>query len=125
MVSPERTAFEGEVTSVSLRSAGGDIGFLAGHVPFIGSVRVSVCDIEMEGATHKAFALHGGFVEVDPDGRVTVLADVVEGADEIDVERARAARDRALSARSAGGEADAEIEGALARAEVRLSVAGA
>ncbi len=122
VVSPERRAFEGEVTSVSLRSAGGDIGFLAGHVPFIGVVRVSVCEIVPGSGEPIRMAVHGGFVEVAPDGTVTLLADVVELPEEIDVARAQAAKDRAMVA--TGTEDDTEAEDALARAEVRLEVAG-
>lgn len=121
VVSPERQAFEGDVTSVSLRSAGGDIGFLAGHVPYIGVVRISVCEIVPDHGDTLRLAVHGGFVEVAPDGAVTLLADVVERAEEIDVARTQAARDRAASVSSP--EPDPEVEAALARAETRLEVA--
>jgi len=69
------------------------------------------------------FAVHRGFVQVSGD-EVTILSDVSERADEIDVERARAAKAAAESALAADG-ADGEAEGALARAELRLQVAGA
>jgi F-type H+-transporting ATPase subunit epsilon len=121
VVSPERQAFEGEVSSVSLRSAGGDIGFLAGHVPYIGVVRVSVCEIVPDHGEPLRLAVHGGFVEVAPDGTVTLLADIVERAEEIDVARAQAAQERATSVSTP--EPDPEVEAALARAEVRLEVA--
>lgn len=121
VVAPDRTVFTGEVSQVTLRSEGGDIGFLAGHVPFIGAVQVCVCEITPAEGAPLRLAVHGGFVEVGPDGAVTLLAGVVETPEEIDVARARAARERAGTA----GEDDPEAAAALARAEVRLLVAGA
>jgi F-type H+-transporting ATPase subunit epsilon len=126
VISPERSPFEGQVTSVSLRSVVGDIGFLAGHVPYIGVVRISVCEIVPESGPELRLAVHGGFVEVAPDGTVTLLADVVETPEEIDVGRATAARERAsalIGVGGPGGELDPGAEAALARAEVRLEVA--
>jgi F-type H+-transporting ATPase subunit epsilon len=123
VISPERSPFEGQVNSVSLRSAGGDIGFLAGHVPYIGVVRISVCEIVPDSGPAQHLAVHGGFVEVAPDGTVTLLADVVETAEEIDVPRAQAAKDRASAAVTGTQDPSSEDEAALARAEVRLEVA--
>lgn len=124
LISPERTAFEGEVNSVSLRSAGGDIGFLAGHVPFIGAVRISDCEVLRDDATIVHLAVHGGFVEVDPEGTVTLLADIVETAEEIDVAQAQADRDAAApTAGAAEPGAEAEAEAALRWAQIRLDVA--
>jgi F-type H+-transporting ATPase subunit epsilon len=123
VISPERSPFEGQVNSVSLRSAGGDIGFLAGHVPYIGVVRISVCEIVPDSGAPLHLAVHGGFVEVAPDGTVTLLADVVETGAEIDVARAQAAHDRATAAIAGNPEPSPELEAALARADVRLEVA--
>jgi F-type H+-transporting ATPase subunit epsilon len=124
VVAPERVVLDDQVTLLTLRSAGGDIGFLAGHVPFVGALRPSLAHVEHEGGGTSRLALHGGFVEVAPDGTVTVLADVVERAEEIDVARAERAAERARSAlASAGADGDAEAWAALARAEVRLEAA--
>lgn len=122
LVSPERTVFDGDAEAVSLRAEGGEIAFLAGHIPFVGEVEVSSCEIATAEGGTRTLAVHGGFVEVDPDGTVTLLADVVEAADEIDAERARRARDAASEAASRD---EPGAEAALARAEVRLEVAGA
>ncbi|MBO0692275.1 MAG: ATP synthase F1 subunit epsilon, partial [Acidimicrobiaceae bacterium] len=120
LISPERTAFDGEVNSVSLRSAGGDIGFLAGHVPYIGAVRISDCEVVRDNGSIVHLAVYGGFVEVDPDGRVTVLADIVETAEEIHVAQAQADLDAAAPrAGSAEPGTEAEAEAALLWAQVR------
>lgn len=122
IMSPERDVFDGEVDEVQLRSEGGDIGFLAGHVPFIGEVRPSVCEIDLPGGATETFALLGGFVEVGPDGVVNVLADAVERAEEVDVAAAQHARQEATRRLQDGY--DPEVDRALQIAEVRLTVAG-
>jgi len=124
LISPERSAFEGEVNSVSLRSAGGEIGFLAGHVPYIGAVLVSDCEVVREDSTTVHLAVHGGFIEVDPEGSVTLLADIVETAEEIDVAQAQADRDAAApTAGAAEPGTEAQAEATLRWAQVRLDVA--
>ena len=78
-------------------------------------VRIKTVDGEVEAA-----AVHGGFVEVR-DNRVIVLSDVAELASQIDVERARRAKEAAE--RKESGMDDAEAEAALRRANARLAAA--
>ena len=75
-----------------------------------------------DGAQER-FAVHGGFVEVAHD-RVIMLSDVAELAGDIDADRATAAKARAEEALRANAD-DEDAQAALARAEVRLEVAGA
>jgi F-type H+-transporting ATPase subunit epsilon len=124
VVSPERRAFEGSANQVSLRTAGGDIGLLAGHVPYIGAVSICPCEVTREDGGVEVLAVHGGFLEADPEGAITLLADVVEKAAEIDTARAQRARDAAAGRVAADAE-DVAAAAALMRAEVRLAVAGA
>ena len=84
----------------------------------IGAVRIKPAG----GGPDVLAAVHGGFVEVSND-RVTILSDVAELADQIDVERARRAEERAR--RVDEDRNDAEAEAALRRATTRLQVAGA
>lgn len=113
LVSPEKILYSGEATFVLARTLdGGDIAFLEGHAPFIGALATHPVLIRPAGGgADVVVAVHGGFVEVS-DSRVTILSDVAELAEQIDVERARAA----LAA--AGDDAAAR-----ARAETRLAVA--
>ena len=115
LVSPERILYEGEAEMVIARTAGGDIAFLSGHAPFVGTLGIGKVRIQQaeRGGAEVVAAVHGGFVEVS-DNKVTILSDVAELSDQIDVARAR----EALS--GAG-----EDEDARRRAEVRLDVAGA
>jgi F-type H+-transporting ATPase subunit epsilon len=77
----------------------------------------------LPGSGEQAIAVHGGFVEVGHD-RVIVLSDVAELPERIDVERAREAKSRAETALQRD-EQDEAAAAALARADLRLDVAGA
>lgn len=121
LVSPEKVLYSGEATMVQARAAGGDIAFLPGHAPFIGTLAIGVVRIKGADGSEESAAVHGGFVEVRDD-KVTILSDVAELASQIDVERARRAKERAES--DLRHEHDAEIEAGLRRAETRLAAAG-
>jgi F-type H+-transporting ATPase subunit epsilon len=121
LVSPERVLYSGDADMVIARTAGGDIAFLPGHAPFLGALGIGPVRVRpTAGSADVLAAVHGGFVEVSND-RVTILSDVAELADQIDVERARAAEERARRREDVGD--DAEAEAALRRATVRLQVA--
>ena len=146
VVTPERILLDGMATEVLLRTGEGDVAFLAGHTPLVGSVQPGVVRVVRPEGEVERIAAHGGFTQVeqniplDPDepegataSRVTLLLGVAELAGEIDAERARVALE-ATEARVAelGGattrsgdddEADPELveaEAALRRAQVRL-----
>jgi F-type H+-transporting ATPase subunit epsilon len=123
LVSPETITYSGEADFVLARTrGGGDIAFQPGHVPFVGSLEVCKVEILTGDGGREVFAVHGGFIQVAND-KVTILSDVSEHVDEIDVNRAQTARDRAQAA-LAEDEADAEAAAALARSLVRLRTAG-
>ena len=122
VVSPEEVLYSGEGEMVVCRTADGDIAFLPGHAPFIGALGVAKVRVILPGSGEQTIAVHGGFVEVGHD-RVIVLSDVAELPDEIDVARAQDAKQRAEAALAANELDDAASE-ALARAELRLDVAG-
>ena len=119
LLTPERSLFSGDVTYVMARTSDGDIAFLANHAPFIGTLEICVVKIERPGEADLFAAVHGGFVHVAKN-RVTLLADVAELANEIDVARARLAMERAEQALAHA--TDASVEAALRRAHVRLAV---
>lgn len=125
LVSPERILWTGEAEMVSARTVGGgEIAFLTGHTPFVGALDVAKVVIRPEaGAGDQVIAVHGGFVEVSND-RVTILSDVAELEEQIDVPRAQAAKEQAEAALLADAE-DAQAVEALRRAELRLLVAAA
>ena len=120
LVSPERILYSGEADMVVARTTDGEIAFLPGHAPFIGALGISKVRVILTGGGEEVAAVHGGFVEVRND-KVTVLSDVAELASQIDVERARRAEQAAEERLRT--EQDAEAEGALARAVLRVDVA--
>jgi len=126
LVSPERVAYTGEAKMVICRTTTGDIAFLPGHVPFIGVLATHTVRVLLDEGGEQVIAVHQGFVEVSPpedgDTRVTILSDVCELAETIDVGRAQEALARAQADISADPD-DVEAIAAKERAEVRLSVA--
>ncbi len=124
LVSPERILWTGEAEMVIARTLeGGEIAFLTGHAPFVGALDIGRVLIREEGGGDQLLAVHGGFVEVSND-RVTILSDVAEPKDQIDVPRARTAKERAEADLRTDADSDTAAL-ALRRAELRLSVAEA
>ena len=122
VVSPERVLFSGDATQVITRTlGGGEIAFLPGHASFLGAVTENHTRVYLPGGEVLDVAVHGGFVEVS-NNTVTLLSDGAELGSEIDIERARRARDRAEE--QMRSEHDAEVEAALRRAHARLAAAG-
>ncbi|MDQ2679343.1 MAG: ATP synthase F1 subunit epsilon [Actinomycetota bacterium] len=125
VVSPERILWTGEAEMVSARTVGGgDIAFLTGHAPFVGALDIGKVTVRpQEGSSDVLVAVHGGFVEVSND-RVTILSDVAELQEQIDVSRAQAALAKAEAELKAEG-LNPDAEEAKRRADLRLVVSGA
>ena len=123
LVSPERVAYSGVAKTVIARVANGDIAFQPGHIPFIGTLQTHPVRLVLEDGGEVRIAVHQGFVEESNDA-VTILSDVCELPEQIDVARAEAARDRAEAALRADAD-DVDAKAALRRAEVRLETAAA
>ncbi len=121
VVSPESILFEGSAEMLVARTSDGEIAFLPGHAPFVGALGgYPVRVIRAEGP-EIAIAVHGGFVEFSDD-QVTVLSDVAELPDQIDVVRAQTAKEEAERRLGADPE-DFEAAAALGRAKLRLEAA--
>jgi len=119
VVTPEREVWSGEATFVIARSEGGDLGILPGLAPFLGALHHARLIVE-QGDVQTYIAVHGGFIEVFKD-RVSVLTEVAEPAEEIDIERARRQREEAEAA--VAREDTEENRAALLRASNRLQTA--
>ncbi|NNN15770.1 MAG: ATP synthase F1 subunit epsilon [Acidimicrobiaceae bacterium] len=117
LVTPERVLFDGNAQMVTLRSGNGDIAFLRGHAPFLGTVEICVLKITLPDDSVELAAVHGGFVRAAGDS-VAVLAGVAELASEVDLARAERALENAE--RKVREFNDAAEIAALARARVRL-----
>jgi F-type H+-transporting ATPase subunit epsilon len=122
VVSPERLLYSGEATMVITRTlGGGEIAFQSGHMPFLGALCDNHTRVFLLDGSVMDIAVHGGFVEVS-ENKVSILSDTAEISTEIDVERARAAKERAEN--SLRSTHDAEAVAALSRANARLTAAG-
>jgi F-type H+-transporting ATPase subunit epsilon len=122
VVSPERVLFSGQATMVITRTLGvGEIAFMPHHAPFLGALTESHTRIFVENGSIQNVAVHGGFVEVS-NNKVSILSDVAELGEHIDIARARHARERAEAALKA--EHDEEVAAAMRRAEARLAASG-
>ena len=123
LVSPESISYSGEAEMVIARTVeGGDIAFQPGHVPFIGVLSVWSVEVIRPDGERDVFAVHRGFVQV-AGTKVSILSDVSEAVEDIDIERAQAARSAAQELISSDNENE-EALASLERSEVSLRVGG-
>ena len=120
VITPERSFYTGDVTFVELNTTEGEVGIYARHIPMTMIIAPGVLTITEEDGTKKKAALLKGFVEVT-ETTMSILAEVAEWPEDIDIERAREARERALQ-RLKDSKYDANrAEVALQRAIIRIS----
>jgi F-type H+-transporting ATPase subunit epsilon len=126
VVTPTRLVVSEEVAEIVAPGSEGYFGVLPGHLPFMTTLKIGELTY-WKGREERHLSVAWGYAEVRPD-KVVVLAETVERAEEIDVERAERARRRAEERLQAwfGGEEDidfARAEGALYRALTRMELA--
>jgi len=122
IVTAERLVYSDDVDFVSAPGVMGTLGILPKHASLLTALEAGELRFK-KGDEEESFAVSGGFVEVPPD-QVIVLADTAERAEEIDLERAEAARQRAEKLlKERPPEVDMTvIEGSLHRSRIRLKV---
>ncbi len=123
IVSADRALVDETVDEVQIPGANGYLGVLPGHTPLLTTLQVGQLWYR-QGAERHYLAIAFGFAEIQPD-RVTILAQIAERADEIDVARAESARKRAEE-RLSKPTVDLDFERAriaLLKALIRLQVA--
>jgi F-type H+-transporting ATPase subunit epsilon len=123
IVTPDHALVTDQVDEVVAPAAKGYLGVLPGHTPLLATLAAG--ELWYRKGSQKSFlAVIGGFLEVLPD-KVTVLAQIAERAEDIDVPRAQRAKQRAEErlAQPAGEVDAARAEASLLRATVRLQVA--
>ncbi len=122
IVTPEKTFFDGEAEQITIRTTEGDIGILANHIRYVCNIVAGPLRVKDASGEREA-ALSEGILKVSDKG-VTVLVSTAEWADEIDLERAERAKQKAediLSNKSRADEFErAEIK--LKRALARISI---
>lgn len=124
IVTPERVVYETEVDSVTCTTQMGEVTILPNHIPLVAALAPGEMKIIVDGE-EKFLAVAGGFLEVRPGNQVVILADAAEREEEIDLERAEAAREKARQKmreqakdESMFAEGLAAIERSLARIKV-------
>lgn len=125
IVTPERLLMSRDADMVTLPGEAGQMGVMSGHAPLMTTLVTGEIILHANDDEQEALFVNGGIAEVRPDV-VTVLADVAERVDDIDIQRAEAARARAeASVAEAGGVASAPPVhvAALRRSQVRLRIA--
>jgi F-type H+-transporting ATPase subunit epsilon len=123
IITPSKIVFKDEATSLTAPGVMGGFQILYDHAPFLSALEVGEIKVKERNGTDTRYATSGGFVEVKRN-HVVVLADSVERASEIDVERARASKNRAEERlRETKEKIDvARAEASLARAINRLRI---
>ena len=125
IVTPEKAVVNDEATIVMAPGALGEFGIMVGHTPFMTTLKAGTVRYTDAGGSERAVFVRGGFTEALPD-KVTVLAESAERRQDIDAERAQAAKDRAdkrLAADRVQENIDfARAKAALERALLRLRI---
>ena len=125
IVTVEEKLFDDNVNMVVAPGSEGVMGILPRHAALLTALTYGELVVKSDGKEDQFFAIGGGFMEVQPD-HVIVLADAAERVEEIDIERAEAARKRAeeMLAKAKSGQADFKhAEAALRRSVTRMKVA--
>lgn len=126
VVTPNGPVYESDVEMVITKAQSGELGILPGHIPMVAPLAIGVVRMKKNGKEQDLIAVSGGFLEVRPD-KVTILAQAAEKAEDIDVERALRAKERAEQRMKEQKVEDIDFrraELALQRAVNRLTVTG-
>lgn len=125
IVSQDRVVYEGDVDIVIAPCTLGQVGILPNHALLLSTLELGTLKVRY-GEKEEVFSVTGGVIEVLPH-LVTVLADAAEHVDEINIERAQAARQRAEKILEEGPPPDSDtylkMEAALRRSNLRLELA--
>jgi F-type H+-transporting ATPase subunit epsilon len=123
-VSQDHRVFSGDVNEVIAPGVEGQLAILPKHAPLMTVLNPGEVVVRRAGEDELFFAVSGGWMEVRPD-KVTILARTAERSDEIDLQRAEAARERAaeLLAQGVAREERPSLDMALKRSQIRLKVA--
>jgi len=126
VVTPEKVIVDEEAQIVMAPGSLGEFGILVGHTPFLTTLKTGELQYKDTAGKERFVFVSGGFAEALPD-KVTVLAESAERRRDIDLDRAKAALDRAESRLAGKGDEDklddTRAQAALARAMRRITMA--
>jgi len=122
IVTPHGLVFSGDVDEITAAGTDGEFGVLPGHAPFVTMLKIGMLTYRRDREVGYFF-VNTGYADVGPE-RVTILADSAERAEDIDVERAKAAMRRAEERLKQAEKIDfARALAAMERATIRIQVA--
>ena len=125
VVTPERVVYSGDARIVVAKGVEGDLGILPNHMPMVTPLKIAPVQVKKADDSSDFIAVSGGFLEVRKD-KITILAQSAELPEDIDVNRAEAAKERAERRLAETGKDDSDFKRAqlsLQRAMARLQVA--
>lgn len=126
IVTPERKVYENDARMIIVKGVEGELGILPNHIPLVTALQIAPVLVRKPEGKDQMIAVHGGFMEVRKD-KVVILAESAELATDIDVDRARSAKERAEQRLAKIKQQDIDFKRAqlaLHRAMNRIDVAG-
>lgn len=126
IVTPERKVYAEQVNMLVAKGVEGELGILPNHIPLVTPLKISSITVKKQGSKDEIIAVNGGFMEVRKD-KVVILAESAELPEQIDVDRARAAKERAEKRLAENKQDNVDFkraEASLQRALNRISVSG-
>ena len=126
IVTPERKVYAEQVNMVSVKGVEGELGILPNHIPLVTPLKIAPITVKKQGSKDEIIAVNGGFMEVRKD-KVVILAESAELPEQIDIDRAKAAKERAEKRLAETKQDNVDFkraEAALQRAVNRINVSG-
>jgi F-type H+-transporting ATPase subunit epsilon len=126
IVTPERKVYAEEANMIIVKGVGGELGILPNHIPLVTPLKIAPITVKKQGQKDVQIAVNGGFMEVRKD-KVVILAESAELPEQIDVDRAEAAKERAQKRLAETKQDNVDFkraELALQRAINRIDVSG-
>lgn len=125
IVTPERKVYANDAKMIVVKGVEGELGILPRHIPMVTALKIAPVLIKKTDGQQERVAVHGGFMEVRND-KVVILAESAELGSDIDIDRARKAKERAEQRLAADRKDEIDFKRAqlaLHRAMNRLDVA--
>ncbi|TXK75988.1 F0F1 ATP synthase subunit epsilon [Paenibacillus sp. N3.4] len=126
IVTPERKVYAEQASMVVAKGVEGELGILPNHIPLVTPLKIGSITVKKQGSKDEIIAVNGGFMEVRKD-KVVILAESAELPEQIDVDRAKAAKERAQKRLADTKQEHVDFkraELALQRALNRINVSG-
>ncbi|MGG1519784.1 F0F1 ATP synthase subunit epsilon [Paenibacillus oryzisoli] len=126
IVTPERKVYAEDVNMVSVKGVAGELGILPNHIPLVTPLKIAPITVKKQGQKDQVLAVNGGFMEVRKD-KVVILAESAELPEQIDIDRAKAAKERAEKRLAETKQENVDFkraEASLQRALNRIGVSG-